>query len=133
MKWQPFNPGQRIEWKPIPVMKKNGRTDPVSSFDIAVILENKVVVFRNQNLMVGESRKQIVEQGENYLRRVLKLKIQATEDAISVRQIGEQYTGTLIYSYVAEQITADNSGPDREVQVLNPAGFQTLKDEENNF
>lgn len=133
MKWQPFEAGKSFQWKPIPVTKKNGRTDPVSSFDIAVLLETKAVVFRNQSLKVGDSRRQIVEHSKDYIQKVLGLRIPSVEDAISVRQIGEQFTGTLIYSYLAEQIMPENAGPDREVQLLDLEDFQKLREGEDDF
>ena len=131
MKWQTFNAGQLITWKPIPVTKQNGRTDAVASFDIGVVLQNKVVVFRNQSLMVGDTRKQVLEQGQNYITRALALRVADIDEAISVRQQEGQFTGTLIYSYLAEQVTAENSIGD--LQLLDRMGFERLKMEEDDF
>lgn len=81
--------------------------------------------------MVGDNRKQVLDQGQNYITRALKLPIQAIEDAISVRQQEGQFTGTLIYSYLAEQVAAENTSGDLESMDLD--GFEKLKMREDDF
>ncbi|MGH7170616.1 MAG: hypothetical protein ACRELG_10095 [Gemmataceae bacterium] len=131
MKWQTFDAGQSITWKPIPLTRNNGKTDAVAGFDIAVVVANKVVVFRNQSLMVGDSRDQVVTQGKNYINKALKLAIRNAEDAISVRQQGGQFTGTLIYSYLAGHVRDENTGGDLELFDLNR--FDQVKNQDDNF
>jgi hypothetical protein len=131
MKWRTFEAGQSITWRPIPLTKKDGRTAPVASFDIGVLIGDKVIVFRNQSLLVGDSRIQVLMQGRNYIEKALKLRIDSIEDAINVRQQEGQFTGTLIYSYLAEQVNAKSSSND--LQLLNLSMFERLKASEDAF
>lgn len=130
MKWQTFDAGQQISWRPITLTKKNGKIAPVASFDIGVLLDNKVVVFRNQSLLVGDSRNQVFTQGRNYVEKTLRLQNSTIEDAISVRQQEGQFTGTLIYSYLAEKVTVENSTGDLELLDLDM--FEQQKSQEDN-
>jgi hypothetical protein len=130
MKWQAFDPGQLISWRPIPVKKMGGKTDVVATFDIAVVLDGgmKVVVFRNQSILVGESRQEVLTQGRDYITRGLNLRVEAIEDAISVRKQDEQYTGALRYSYLAEQAT---NGRADDLQVMPLQQFDKQMKAEN--
>ena len=85
MKWTSFDANKVIAWTPIPLTLKSGKTNVVSTFDLAIPLSNKVVVFRNQNILVGDSRDKVFRQGKNYIERTLQMHIQSPEDAISVR------------------------------------------------
>ena len=73
MKWQSFDAGKPIVWRPIPLTKANGKTEPVSSFDIAVIREGRVIIFRNQAIFIGESRQQVKTQVGDYITKGLRL------------------------------------------------------------
>ncbi len=133
MKWRSFEASRLIFWKPIPLTKKNGRTEAVASFDIAVVVQDKVVLFRNQTILLGETRVQVLMQARNYITMILGLEIQAIEDAVSVRQQGDQFTGALSYSYLAEQVTKNSSGDDKDLQLLKLSEFTELKEREDNF
>jgi hypothetical protein len=130
LKWQPFAPGQPIVWRPIPLALQSGKTLPVASFDIAVVLPGKVVVFRNQNILVGESRDAVVSQGRNYISKGLRLQVPASEDVVSVREKAGQFTGTLFYSLLADQATKSEGD---DLQVMDPAEFDKKKGEEDQF
>jgi len=111
MKWTCFDANKVIAWTPIPLTLKSGKTVNTATFDVAIPLSGRVVVFRNQNIMVGDSREKVVKQGKNYIERALKLNV-SPEDAISVRPPApnapkdqQQYTGTLIYPYLADRAT----------------------------
>jgi hypothetical protein len=126
MKWQFFGARKRIIWKPIPVMKKNGRTTPISSFDIAVVLQNQVVVFRNQSMLVGDSTKQVTMQAETYIKETLGLKIREIREAISVTKSDNQFTGALKYSNLADHVTAEHTGKDKDLELYTVAEFKSL-------
>jgi hypothetical protein len=131
MKWKAFEGGRPISWKPIPLTRKSGKTEAVATFDIAVVMSKKVVVFRNQSILVGDKREDVMKQGQTYIARVLHLPIQAQEDAISVRQQDQQFTGTLVYSFLAEQVKAGNASED--LQVLDLDEFATKRTGEDDF
>ena len=104
MKWQSFDAGKEIFWRPIPLTRTTGKTEAVASFDIAVVLENKRVVFRNQGIFVGDSRANVVQQGKKYITDYLKLPVKDIEEAFTVKNSGEQFTGVLNYSYLADLV-----------------------------
>lgn len=111
MKWTNFDANKVIAWTPIPLTLTSGKTINVSTFDVAIPLSQKVVVFRNQNILVGDSRDKLLKQAKTYIERSLGLNIPA-EDAVSVRPPApnapkdkRQFTGTLIYPYLADQAT----------------------------
>jgi hypothetical protein len=133
MKWQSFEPGQLISWKPIALTRKNGKVDAAASFDIAVVLDKRAIVFRNQSVLVGDSRQQILAQGGNYITKALHLRIEAVEDAISVRKQDEQFTGALRYSYLADQVKLENAGNDKEIQMLDIDAFAKQRAKEDDF
>lgn len=134
MRWLSYEPGQKVTWKPISLTKKSSRVVVVSSFDIAVVLENKkqVVVFRNQNHWVGESRQQVISQARNYVNKSLGLQIQTSEDAISVHEEGGQFSGILLYSYLADLVKPNNTGSDKDLQLYSLQEFQDQKVKEDN-
>ncbi len=63
-------------------------------------------------------------QGKTYISKALDPRVEAIEDAISVRNQDEQFTGALRYSYLAEQVTPDKAGEDKDLQLLEPAEFE---------
>lgn len=122
LRWASFGANEKIEWGPIGGVRKN-RPASFSSFDVAVVLGNKVVVFRNQSIMVGASRDEIVKQARGYL-TALKVRV-PVEEAISIPpKRGKQFTGALLYSYLAEQMTREQVGED--IQIVELPAFQTL-------
>jgi hypothetical protein len=123
MKWKFFEKDKVIAWKPLPVSKTGGRTVPVSSYDVAVVLPDRVVVFRNQSLMVGESHEEVEKQARFYIDQKLKLKIKLIDEAVSVRKQDKEYVGTLLYSTLAEEVTAAQVRPDNDLEVYGPAEF----------
>jgi hypothetical protein len=72
LRWGEFDAGELISWRPVSVTRKSGQADAVATFDIAVILsDEKIVVFRNQSIIGGDSRAQVQRQCRTYLERVL--------------------------------------------------------------
>ncbi len=135
MKWMSFDASKVIAWTPIPLTLKNGKTINVSTFDIAIPLSGKVVVFRNQTIMVGDSRDQVFKQGKNYIEKTLHLNI-SPEDAISVHppdpngpKDKQLFTGTLIYPYLADRAT-ETVGDDLQVYSANEFATQKAKEDE---
>jgi hypothetical protein len=136
MKWRSFRPGQLISWKPIPVLRKDGNTDSISSFDLAVVLasDGKVVVFRNQKVFFGDSKKQVLDQARHYLTRRLRLPVGAIEEAVRVRsQASDQYTGTLMYSYLAGQAARGKLEGTSDIEVLTTVEFEEKRRQEDDF
>jgi hypothetical protein len=131
MKWQSFNAGQEIFWRPIPLTRKTGKTEAVASFDIAVVLESNMVIFRNQAIFVGESRAQVLNQGKKYITDYLKLPAREIEEAFTVKESGDQFTGVLNYSYLADLVSASPSCDD--LKVLSKDEFDRLKGNEDKF
>jgi hypothetical protein len=126
MRWREFDTEQTIAWGPISVSRVDGRTDVVATFDIAVILsDERVVVFRNQSIMVGDSRAQVLKQCRTYLEKVLHFNVQAIDDAVSVRNQGDQFTGAFLYSYLADQARQDN--PIDNLQIMTREQFQAQR------
>ncbi len=124
MQWQTFKANHEIVWTQLPVLRVNGRTDNVSSFDIAIpVSSTKVVVFRNQSILLGESKDQVLKQARAYLDRVLGLRNVALDDAVTVRQQEERFTGALLYNYLAEQATAQGE----DLEIISLADFERLK------
>jgi hypothetical protein len=131
MKWQAFEPGATITWRPIPLTRKNGKTGAVASFDVAVVLDDKVVVFRNQGVYVGETREQVAQQGRNYVRQGLGLRVGDVQDVLSVSKVGDQFTGALKYSALAELVAGPGAPPSGDVELYKPAEFQSLRNKED--
>ena len=129
MRWQDFPANREIVWTNLPVLRLSGRTDNVSSFDIAIpVNANKVVVFRDQTIFFGESKVQVAKQARTYLDKVLGLKnIVNIEDAITIRQQEQQFTGGLLYNFLAEgQVMAGE-----DVDIMTPPGFETARKKED--
>jgi hypothetical protein len=130
MRWTEFVAGSKIAWTPIPVTKTTGKTVPVASFDIAVVVGNKVVVFRNQSLFVGNSKQQVVDQGKNYISKVLHLSIKSSDELMFVHQQSDQVTGNLLYSDLAETLSmATVSSSD--VALYDTEAFLALREKED--
>ena len=100
----------------------------MSSFDIAVTVNaNKVVVFRNQSILVGDSNAQVLKQAQVYMDRVLGLPKIIFEEAVNVRQQEERFTGALLYNYLAEQAMEARE----DLEIMNQAGFEKAKDKDD--
>jgi hypothetical protein len=133
MKWRLFEAGKRISWQPIPLTRTNGRTQAVTSFDIAVVLQDRVVVFRNQTVLVDFSRKKVLDQGQTYITEGLGLKVRDIQEYISVVQGAKQFTGALKYSNLADLVTEKNTGKGGDVEIHRLKDFDALKTSEDNF
>jgi hypothetical protein len=131
MRWRPFRASERVTWRPLPVTRTTGEPAALATFDVAVELSSKVVVFRNQSILVGRSKEEILSQGKGYIMRVLLLPDQAGDDAISVSERSGQFTGALKYSYLAGRVTMGNSGKGNILQGLTKEEFQALKEQED--
>jgi hypothetical protein len=127
MKWLPFAANQEIVWTTLPVLRQNGRTDSVSSFDIAIAVNNKVAVFRNQSILTGDSKAEILKQARGYLDS-LGFKTVAIEDALSVRQQEERFTGALLYNYLADQAKAARG----DLELVSSDEFDQTREREDN-
>ena len=130
MKWQRFRASERVTWIPLPITRTTGEPAALATFDVAVELSQKVVIFRNQSILVGRSKEEILTQGKNYISRVLQLPGPA-EEAISVSERGGQFTGALKYSYLAGRITAENRGRGHILQSMKKEEFEQLKQRED--
>ncbi len=131
MKWQEIEPEQLISWKPISLTRKSGKVDVVATFDIGVVVGTKVVIFRNQSILLGDKRADVVASGQNYVEKALGLKQLAPDEAISVRQQDQQFTGTLVYSSIAGLVTDANKGDD--LDILDLTDFMTVRMREDMF
>jgi hypothetical protein len=104
-RWRLFEPNQLIKWEPESLEFKNGEPPRlVASYDIAVLLGDQVVVFRNQNLFVSRNRKDVVRLAMDYVTKRLRLKGNPSEDSIvNVHNPqGKHFVGTLLYSNLAD-------------------------------
>ncbi len=128
IKWQSIPENQLIEWKPIPLKKQNRKTEPTASFDIAVVVDGKIIVFRNQNILLGDSKKEVQAQAREYVEG-LKLPAKEIEEVVAVRQQDRQVAGALNYSYLAGLVTT--SGGDLEIHFKKE--FELLKKGEDDF
>jgi hypothetical protein len=137
MKWKAFEPNKVISWTPISVTKKNGSTRLVTSFDIGVLVnKKKVVVFRNQSIILGASKQDIKKQAQTYLNKALGLKNIDIGDSVKVVLQGGKdksnlFAGALLYGYLAEQVTDANLCDDLEIFDLN--GFLQKQKAEDDF
>ncbi len=128
LQWASFADGEAITWKPVPLKKHNGKTQPVASFDVAVRLGSRVVVFRNQNILLGETKPEILKQAKDYLDKGLKLKVDDVEEGVKVGRQGQQVTGALNYSYLAELVKVSSG----DVEVYTKKEFeQRMKQEDD--
>jgi hypothetical protein len=126
LRWTDFDAGQTITWRPVSVTRLSGQADTVATFDLAVILSaERVVVFRNQSIIVGDSRGQVQKQSSNYLDRVLHFNVQGIDDAVSIGNQGEQFTGALRYSYLGEQ--AGSANQSETLQIITLPAFQAMR------
>ncbi len=126
LKWQPHKAGETVTWKPVALKKQTGRTDAVATFDVAVVIPPKVVVFRNQNIYPGESRAEVREQAKDYVTKVLGLPVQDVDEIVNVSKPGDQYAGVLIYSFLADQCKARNAGG-TDVEIVDQGDFTKLR------
>ena len=112
MKWQESGPQAAPIWRiPIPLKRKGEITaDLVASFDIAVILPTKIVVFRNQSFLVGESRQQVLVDAQNYISKTLGIEnIQDVENAVKVRpQKAHEFRGRALSAIVLSRRAREN-------------------------
>jgi hypothetical protein len=129
MKWLVVPAGRDIVWRPISLQDKEGATAPVSSFEIAVIKGGKAVVFRNQNLFVGDTKEQVKQQCRTYIANVLRLPGGNLAEMVKITPSDRQFSGALSYSYLAELLLEDNHSKAVEVQPL--AGFMEEMQSEN--
>jgi hypothetical protein len=132
LKWQTFAPNETIVWRPVPLMRKSGKAEAVSTFDIAVAVPPKVVVFRNQTIFVGESKAEVRQQAQNYVTKVLGLRVPEIDDAVSIKKQDEQFTGALIYSFLADQCRDKPSSSGGDLEVLSGSAFQEARTAEDN-
>ena len=112
-RWRVFGPNQLIKWDPETLEFKNGEQRQVASYDIAVPVGDRVVIFRNQNLFVSRKRKDVVKLAMDYVTKRLRLRGNPSEDSIvNVHSPeGKHFFGTLLYSYLAEadfELTSEN-------------------------
>jgi hypothetical protein len=132
LKWQTFAPNETIPWRPVPLMKRSGKSEAVANFDIAVAVPPKVVVFRNQTIFVGESKAEVRQQAQNYVTKVLGLRVPEIDDAVSVKKQDEQFTGALIYSFLADQCRDKTPSSGSDLEVLSESSFQEARTAEDN-
>jgi hypothetical protein len=126
MKWQSFPSNARIQWRPIGVLRASGRTDSVSTFDIAVVLGSRVVLFRNQSILVAESADAVRAQVRSYLVKGLGIENYDLENAVFVRREEENvFTGALIYSYLAGLVPEGQMTDD--VSITDPLSFDKTR------
>ncbi len=128
--WTEFAPGLEIAWSPVGVLYRNGRAKSISSFDIAVVVnENKVVVFRNQNIFLGDTRDQVNSLAKNNITKFLKLNPPALEDFYTTKSLKDQYTSYLVYTLLADQVTSETKSP--EIELYNLDEFLKLRAKED--
>jgi hypothetical protein len=125
MKWLEHKRNQKIIWRPISLTDTDGGTVPYSSFDIAVVQGDKVVVFRNQNLITGDSENQVRMQLRTYIANVLKLPSPENLAMFNITQIKSQYFGALQYSPLSEPLLGKNDS--RVVDVRTLEAFQNAR------
>ena len=129
MTWLSFAADKEIVWTTLPVLRQTGRTDTLSSFDIAVkVNDGKVVVFRNQSILVGESKDQVVKQARVYVDKVLGIRNIPIEEAVTVRQQEERFTGALLYNYLAEQAKEAHG---EDLEIMTSAVFEMTRERED--
>ncbi len=105
MKWQDFKADTVITWQPVPVPRTDGRSDPVASYDVAVVLPDRVVVFRNQTLFVGDVAEDVERRARTYAKTRLQIDVKAADELVKVAPIpppDKGYVGTLLYSSLAD-------------------------------
>jgi hypothetical protein len=97
-----------------------------------VVDKNRVVVFRNQSLFVGESKKSIVESAKGYIEKVLKLRVplDGLEAVVFVREQKDQFTGNLMYSNLAEEVLG-NGQTNQVVEIHEVGGFEEIRAKED--
>jgi hypothetical protein len=130
MQWRRFDPKKKITWKQS-TLSRDGKTAQVVSFDIAVPVGNKVVVFRDQTLYPGKDPAIIQKQMDKTMINKLGL---AAKELAGLSEISPQRdqtnVGTLSYNAIAEKFgTKPPSSP--AVEVLDAGFFDALVNREN--
>jgi hypothetical protein len=125
MKWLSFAANQEIVWTTLPVLRQSGRTASVATFNISIAVADKAVVFRNQSILTGESRNEVLKQARGYLDS-LGFKNVAIEDALSVRQQQDRFTGALLYNYLADQAARE------DLEIMSLEDFERARASEDN-
>lgn len=133
-KWTEFAPKKAVTWEAISASKKNGRNVIVASFDIAVVVNDRAIVFRNQSILSGEKREEVLDQARTYLDKSLRAKIPDIQDAVRLSEkvdpkTGRKtFTGTLLYTFLSEQLRAVNECED--LQIMTRGDFEGLMTKE---
>ncbi len=131
MKWGIQLPaGKEITWEPVPVKRTSHKTDSVTSFDIGVVVNGRVVLFRNQSIQFGASRSDVLANQQQYIENDLHLRAQPPEQFINVQQqVDRQFTGTLDYALLADQVTDAKKGGD--LDIMDAADFAKVRQDED--
>ncbi len=128
-RWQSVAAGQPIRWGPLSLARSDGRIQSVSSFDLAVLAGPRVVVFRNQSILVGHSRAEVLDQARKSVKGTLGLPPETVADALHLEETGPQVTGTWKYSYLAERLNSATPGPDVEILDVGPFEAQRIRED----
>lgn len=126
LKWQRVNLDELKTWEPIPIGFKSH-----ASFDIAVIVDQQVVLFKNQEIVLGQSEVEVRQQGREYISSVLGLKIASIDlvDALTLKKLSEnQFTVALDYGFLAIRILEEPPSNNKTWQVLSVADFEKQKE-----
>ena len=128
MKWKDYAANREIVWTTLPVLRESGRTDNLASFDIAIpVNDDKVVVFRDQSILVGETKEQVRKQARTYLDRRLGLNDVAIEGAIIIRSQEKYFTGAFVYNFLAEEAMKAHG----DLEIMSRAKFDTAREKDD--
>ena len=102
MLWDQYPADTLIEWESVPVNYKDNERDNVATFDIAIKSGGMFVVFRNQRILKGSSKTDVLTSAKRYVKSNLGLELKGVEidDAVKFAP-GKAVSGAYVYELLA--------------------------------